>query len=264
MTIGQTIKKLRKNADMTQEELAEMLSISSQAISRWETDSAMPDISLLPSLCNIFNVSADELLGIDIVKQDEEINEIRKEADEKSSRGYFKEARGILEDGLRKFPKSYLLMHDLMYVASEQSDDIDYSAEQRKLFRQEAISLGEKILNSCTQDEIRNDAVQILCFSYRDMGENEKAKVLARKMPHMVVCRQVLMSHVAIGDEKLRAKQRAMYLYVQFLETGICHMDTKMDNGEWRYSDEENSILLDQNVYSPNDHERNHSFRLQI
>lgn len=248
MTIGQTIKKLRKNADMTQEELAEMLSISSQAISRWETDSAMPDISLLPSLCNIFNVSADELLGIDIVKQDEEINEIRKEADEKSSRGYFKEAREILEDGLRKFPKSYLLMHDLMYVASNQSDNTDYSAEQRKLFRQEAISLGEKILNSCTQDEIRNDAVQILCFSYRDMGENEKAKALARKMPHMVVCRQVLMSHVAIGDEKLRAKQRAMYLYVQFLETGICHMDTKMDNGEWRYSDEENSMLRDKAI----------------
>ena len=248
MTIGQNIKKLRKNADMTQEDLAEILSISSQAVSRWETDAAMPDISLLPLLCSIFNISADELLGIDVTKQEEEINKVRERADEKSSRGYFKEAREILEDGLRKFPKSYLLMHDLMYVASCQSDDTDYNAEQRKLFRQESITLGEKILNSCTQDEIRNDAVQILCFSYRDMGENEKAKALARKMPHMVVCRESLMSHIATGDEKLSAKQREMYLYVQFLETRICYMDTKMDNGEWRYSDKENSMLRDKAI----------------
>lgn len=248
MTIGQNIKRLRKNADMTQEEIAEILSISSQAVSRWETDSAMPDISLLPLLCNIFNISADELLGIDVTKKEEEINEIRKKADEKSSRGYSKEAREILEEGLRKFPKSYLLMRDLMYVASDQSDDNDHSAEQRNVFRQEAITLGEKILASCTQDEIRNAAVQILCFSYRDAGENEKAKALAQKMPHMVVCQQALMSRIATGDEKLRAKQKENFLYVQLLETGIWHMNTKMDNGEWRYSDEENSILRDKSI----------------
>ena len=46
MSFGQTIKKLRRNADMTQEQLAELLSISPQAVSRWETDVAMPDISL--------------------------------------------------------------------------------------------------------------------------------------------------------------------------------------------------------------------------
>ena len=71
MSFGKVIKKLRKNADMTQEKLAEMLSISPQAISRWENDAAMPDIFLIPTLCNIFQVSADALLGIDIDKKDE-------------------------------------------------------------------------------------------------------------------------------------------------------------------------------------------------
>ena len=191
MTIGQNIKKLRKNADMTQEELAEMLSISSQAVSRWETDSAMPDIALLPSLCNIFQVSSDELLGIDIIKQHEEIDEIRKRAGEKSSRGYYKEAREILESGLRKIPKSHLIMHDLMYIASNQSDDDIYTNEQRRLFREESIRLGEKILNSCTEDWVRNDAIQVLCFAYHDMGNYEKAQSLAQKMPPRAVCRQV-------------------------------------------------------------------------
>jgi transcriptional regulator with XRE-family HTH domain len=233
---------------MTQEELAEMLSISSQAVSRWETDSAMPDISLLPSLCSIFQVSADELLGIDIIKQHEEIDKIRKNADTKSSRGYYKEARAILEDGLRKFPKSYLIMHDLMYVASNQSDDNDYTDEQRKLFREESIRLGEKILDFCTEDWVRNDAIQVLCFAYHDMGNHEKAQSLAQKMPHMAVCRQVLMSRITKGDERFQAKQAELDLYVSFLETGIQRMNTKMDNGEWRYTDAEVSLLRDKAI----------------
>ena len=70
MTFGQTIKVLRKAANMTQENLAELLSISPQAISRWETDVAMPDISLLPPLANLFNVTTDYLLGMETYQKD--------------------------------------------------------------------------------------------------------------------------------------------------------------------------------------------------
>ena len=65
MSFGKRIKALRRNKDMTQEQLAEMLSVSPQAVSRWETDTAMPDISLIPAICNLFDTSADHLLGID-------------------------------------------------------------------------------------------------------------------------------------------------------------------------------------------------------
>ena len=65
MSFGETIKTLRKQSEMTQEQLAELLSISPQAVSRWETNTAMPDISLLPPLANLFGVSTDFLLGMD-------------------------------------------------------------------------------------------------------------------------------------------------------------------------------------------------------
>lgn len=48
MSFGNIIKKLRSDRNMTQEQLAEVLSISAQAVSRWETNIALPDISLLP------------------------------------------------------------------------------------------------------------------------------------------------------------------------------------------------------------------------
>ena len=66
MKFGETVKKLRLEADMTQEGLSELLSITP----RWETGMAMPDISLLPSLANLFNVTTDYLLGMDIRQSD--------------------------------------------------------------------------------------------------------------------------------------------------------------------------------------------------
>ena len=70
MSFGQTIKNLRRDAGMTQEHLAELFAISPQAGSRWETDAAMPDISLLPPLANLFGVTTDHLLGMDTYQKD--------------------------------------------------------------------------------------------------------------------------------------------------------------------------------------------------
>ena len=77
MSFGKTIKKLRRDREMTQEQLAEILSISPQAVSRWETDMAMPDISLIAPLCNLFNVTSDELLEIDLAQKQKNINEFK-------------------------------------------------------------------------------------------------------------------------------------------------------------------------------------------
>lgn len=61
-TIGNRISKYRKTKGMTQEDLAGKLGVSSQAVSKWENDASCPDISLLPQLCKVLGVTADELL----------------------------------------------------------------------------------------------------------------------------------------------------------------------------------------------------------
>lgn len=60
---GRRISELRKKQNMTQMELADKLGISFQAVSNWERGSTMPDISKLPELAQIFNVTTDDLLG---------------------------------------------------------------------------------------------------------------------------------------------------------------------------------------------------------
>jgi transcriptional regulator with XRE-family HTH domain len=62
MTVGQKIQKLRKNANLSQEDLAEKLLVSRQTVSLWETDQTLPTIDNLRLLKVIFHVSIDELL----------------------------------------------------------------------------------------------------------------------------------------------------------------------------------------------------------
>ena len=61
-TIGKRISALRKARGMKQEELAERLDVSGQAVSKWENDQTCPDISLLPRLARVFGVTTDYLL----------------------------------------------------------------------------------------------------------------------------------------------------------------------------------------------------------
>ena len=61
-TIGNRIAKYRKAKGLTQEELAGLLGVSSQAVSKWENDASCPDIALLPQLCRALGITTDELL----------------------------------------------------------------------------------------------------------------------------------------------------------------------------------------------------------
>ncbi len=63
MTLGEKIQQLRKASGFSQEQLAEMVGVSRQAISKWETDQSAPEIEKVLLLSKVFSVSTDELLG---------------------------------------------------------------------------------------------------------------------------------------------------------------------------------------------------------
>ena len=69
MNLGDKIKELRKSKGITQEQLSDMLNVSSQAVSKWETGATNPDLALIPDIAKLFDVSADELLGIEKNKE---------------------------------------------------------------------------------------------------------------------------------------------------------------------------------------------------
>ena len=60
--IGKFIKKLRKDNNLTQDELAKKLGVTYQAVSKWENGKSIPDIAILKTVSELFNVNIDELL----------------------------------------------------------------------------------------------------------------------------------------------------------------------------------------------------------
>lgn len=105
MDIGNKIRKLRRARGLTQEELATSINISFQAISKWENNISLPDITMIPILASFFGISIDELFDYSLKETEERALEIAKESwkyrgndDEK--------AREILISGLNTYPNN--------------------------------------------------------------------------------------------------------------------------------------------------------------
>ena len=64
MSFGEKLMKLRKEKGLSQEELAQELNVSRQAVSKWESNSAYPETDKIVQICKLFNTSMDELIGL--------------------------------------------------------------------------------------------------------------------------------------------------------------------------------------------------------
>lgn len=218
MTIGTTIKRLRRDRDITQEKLAEYLNISPQAVSRWETDLAMPDISFLPILANIFNVTTDYLLGVDIAKRQEKINEYGKQANALNEKGHTEEVIALWREALLEFPNEYGVMESLARALHFYGGN---DSTKRDNYYNEALKLCEKIYEECTNDKIRSSTVQLLVFLNDHLGNKDKAREYAERMPNMYLCSETLLSHVLEGWELLEHERNDLGTHLEFIRWNI-------------------------------------------
>lgn len=73
MMMGKNIKKARKRIGFTQEELAAQIGVTAQAVSRWESEAGMPDVSLIVPLAQVLRVSTDTLFGMNQAEQEQDL-----------------------------------------------------------------------------------------------------------------------------------------------------------------------------------------------
>ncbi|MBQ8187113.1 MAG: helix-turn-helix domain-containing protein [Clostridia bacterium] len=179
MTIGETIRKLRRERDITQEGLAEMLGISSQAVSGWETGRTAPDISQLAPLSSIFEVSADVILGIDIDAKSRKIEELYQKAHETACTGDHGTSIRMADDALRQFPDSHKLMRfwaNEIYLYNHMTPESEREANEKR-----ALSYLD-ILRTSPDNAIRNDAVTNSCLWFNRLGRVDEAEALAKSL----------------------------------------------------------------------------------
>lgn len=240
MSIGTTIKKLRKEKNITQEQLAEYLGITSRAVSQWECDRTAPDISQLPALANIFEVSADVLLGIDVTQKEKRTEEIIKEANRHRESGHTDEAINTLRSGLKEFPNSYVLMGNLLSCLRT----LIMKPEKKEALLQEGILLGEKILEECTNDKERHNAIHCLCYFYREKGEPEKAIALAEKMPSLFSNAEYLFSTIHTDRKRLEYIKCTLSAIFSMIYNELWLMNDPLDDGTSPYTNKEYIEIL--------------------
>ena len=179
MTIGERIKMLRKQKCMTQEKLAEYLCVSYQAVSKWECGLSNPDLSLIAPLTKLFNISADELLGIEEADDDllrerynSALHKHRKSQDHSGSYWWAKEA-------VLAYPMDFNYLEWLAFAEYQLAFDENLSNNPSSEFFDEVIENSlrhyEMIVEKCTDADIYAKAVLGKIMVLRFLERTEEA-----------------------------------------------------------------------------------------
>ena len=168
-SMGQIIKRLRKERNLTQEELAEQLDVSAPAISKWENDTSMPDISQIVPLASVFGVRTDVLFGLHAEGAEAAIAEVKEVADLPETDN--DRCIELWSDLLKQYPSNNTIRRNLAKVYMQRNKEGDFAA---------AAELFEKILDECTDSEMRLKSMSMLCFCYNRIGDTKNAVRVAK------------------------------------------------------------------------------------
>ena len=195
-TMGQIIRRLRKERNLTQEELAEQLNITYQAVSRWENGTGMPDISQIVPLSNVFGVTTDVLFGKDGTNGKEAVESFIRATEKKicnppesiSSFEWEKECTEDVQKMIEVYPNNYeLLAYSLGHICGlldeyRYSDEMKDKTEEIQKWENEFIRQANVILNHCTDSRYLNEANKWMAVLYQEMGNYVKMLEYAKKI----------------------------------------------------------------------------------
>lgn len=198
ITIGQNIKKLRSVKHITQKQLASFLGITEQAVSRWESGSGYPDITMLPSIASFFGVSSDTLLGINADEREIRLAEIRREIKRLGECGEVSEET-LAQARLwaAEFPAEEDIQENL---ACELSNCEWWTLDdaEKKACHKEAEKIYKNLIETTADPDYRNHLLEGLSYLYAvNIRDEEKAEETADLLPEMKYCRESVKSNLS-------------------------------------------------------------------
>lgn len=202
LNIGMNIKRLRLAKGLTQEQLAELLTISTAAVSKWEAKNTYPDITMLFPLAEIFGVTVDELLGYDEAKAKADVDKILAEYQRLYVEGRFAEGKELIVNARKKYPHDYRIMNKYMWDVAGGSAGNDSKTLLKN--KDELTQLCDCILEGCTQDDLRAEAINMKAKLLHAAGDTEAALEILSKLPAW---------HAPIMKEQLFGKDTTEYRY---------------------------------------------------
>lgn len=188
VSIGEKIRQLRKASSLSQEMLANILGVSFQAVSKWETGATMPDAAMLPAIASFFRVSMDELFDFNTMEQEKQVEEICRESWEYRETDPVR-SEEILRQGLRRFPGNDIILNNLLYTMR--------GPERNR----EVVELCKALVESTKNDDVKYDALRICAETYKQMGEYALVKSTLEQIPEIYFTKLELEAKLLDGED---------------------------------------------------------------
>ena len=201
--MGEKIRALRKQKNVSQEVLAQYLGVSFQAVSKWENGTAMPDVAMIPAIASFFDVSTDELFDFNRMETERKVQQACWDIAEYRHTQPQK-AEDDLRALLKQYPGNEIILSNLIY-----------SLQINKKF-DEVIDICKALIESTKYDDCRYDAARILAETYKEIGEYTLCKNAIDLIPEFFFSHREEKALLLEGEDMFRP---AWQVKCQSLET---------------------------------------------
>lgn len=230
INIGGRIRELRYKKGVTQETLAQAMSVTAQAVSKWEMGTSYPDFTLLPALAAYFEVSMDTLFDYDVHEVKEKIETVLQEA-----RQYFFEDTGryieTVKQALQTWPDNETLLTCLL-----DAYEYDLRDKGNTVHLEEMVVLADKIIQE-SRDFVRVCNVKDdKAAALLKLGRYEEAKAVLETLPSDVELRYDSMAFRLSGKDRRDAAIWARCSHLQNLYIA-CDLEGKGEMEIERYEE---------------------------
>lgn len=210
--LSENIKNLRRKKGITQEELSNYLNISFQTISKWERGESLPDINMVIALANYFDVSTDELLGMDKHKSDFFSYDYYKEISELIKEEKYDEAVNRYREAQKIYPNNTGINAGLAMALALRNKSSDWD---------EAAELCRRILGDLQYEKVKASLRTVLFIIMKKTMPQEEALKNVKQLTHIWESREMITSELYEGEERVKYLKGSVPLVISLLYNKI-------------------------------------------
>lgn len=189
--ISSRLRELRSEKKNTQEQLAAHLGVTIQAVSKWERGEGYPDISILPAIASYYNVTVDNLLGVDEVVKQNKLKGYDSESQRLVRSENIAECVLLWRNAYKEYPNEPMVLHNLCWALRR--DNFAKHIE-------EIMALSKRLMKEATLSGQYFGAINNLCRANMDLGNVEEAKRYASMAGRYIGTENQLMIYILEGE----------------------------------------------------------------